>query len=339
MDTDPLIYPWAIFELYPPGFVEGDTDTDTDADSDTDTDADTDAPPSGAYYRATVEYSTDRPDPGGTLVVEELDGSTVTGTQEYDGKYVVFTPASPLTPSTTYRATATPTCPAAGPVTWRFTTSEVGAPVAADLTGATYQLFPAQGRLVDPYGLWSLQAFASPTWLLQVHATSSTTLSASLASLGYDVQQDVCLPTVESSPGDFAQDPYFTLDATTSASRLPLSYGEIRDIRLSGAFAPDGAHVQGIRVDGTLDTRSFARVLDPTCVPASASYPECLEGGCDVLESLGVPCGACPDGGDYCVPIAITDIPGTATALAFEALPDHADVCAAHASECAAVCP
>ena len=67
-----------------------------------------------------------------------------------DGDTITFTPDAPLTSGGAYTATVD-YC--AGPATFDFTVSSLGAPLSADITGKTYAVDLASGNFVEPAGL------------------------------------------------------------------------------------------------------------------------------------------------------------------------------------------
>ncbi len=106
--------------------------------------------------------------------------------------------------------------------------------------------------------------------------------------------QAYCLPTLPFPATDFA-DPWFQ----SSTAELPLELQgftiSLRDVTLSGAFAPDGERIDAMALTATLDVRD----VEPFLVDVDL---------CALVAELDRPCFACPDGEEACVKVTVEDL-------------------------------
>ena len=223
------------------------------------------------------------------------DGAPIPGSLERsaDGLTLSFTPESPLSHSTVYTAHAQ-LC-GIYPSDWSFQTSELEPPLNTDLTGRTYALDLSSARMLSPEGVGPLISnFVEVDILLQIRERSPgglTFLGALTEPSGQS--QDLCQPTFALPLADFAEDPYFEIGPQDVG--IPLSAGmiPIRDMTVSGAFAPDGHYFGGGTLGGVLDMRDLA----PLLVEAGVLKEPSMEGACALLVGFGVDCAACPEDG------------------------------------------
>jgi hypothetical protein len=263
------------------------------------------------YYRTTVEASFDTPEDAAVIAV-----AGVGGVAAWRGNNLVFTPTDPLVPGTTYVASVTFSC---GTSEWSFTTGEVGAPVAADLTGRAWALDVAAGRPLSPMaGL--AQAWIPGTLLLGVRGVDARALDAVAAYAADDSEprQDVCRPSIPLPGARLAADPWFDVGPgpVTLDARVAL---RLDAFELEGAFAPDLAYVQGAVLQGVVDTRQMAPYLDEDGPDTAV---------CDMLAGMGDACVPCADGsGVYCAPFIIDGIDGPRIDGAIQTLTDSTIDC------------
>jgi hypothetical protein len=120
-----------------------------------------------------------------------------------------------------------------------------------------------------------------------------------------ELVQDVCMPTLDFDPIDFALSPYFQVGPTDfPVSMMGISL-TIWDMNISGIFEPDGAGMYGVGLSGALDLRDLSDVeLD---LPIDLSDPD---EACGLLGSLlSIECEACPsDDEPYCIGLILEDI-------------------------------
>lgn len=256
------------------------------------------------YYKTDVRFSLVEADPAASIKVTDGNGAEVTGQTTVSDKVVTWS-GDDLQPSTQYTATLSYTCGEA-PVTW--TTSNVGGPVAGDLTNRTYALDVATGEWVQPAGVGDLLASQLGDTQIFLGVTevagTSITMQGAIGSAG---TQDLCSPTIP-FPAASWENPYFSLQA----DQLPLDVSgiviNIDDLDLSGAFAPDGTRIQGGSLKGAVDTRPLGEAFDLGTAP---------EAVCDLVATFGVACAECSDGtGPYCLEVWVDNInaaelPGT----------------------------
>jgi hypothetical protein len=275
----------------------------------------------GVFYRTAVEASfLPSRDPIATIAVDGVAGSTV-----WRHNTLVFTPDEPLAPLTTYTATVTFECVPDG-ASWSFTTSAAGAPVdPATLVGRTYAIELARGQFVEPQALASyVQIYLPEQLLLTVTDAEASKVGVMLANGADDAAaaQDTCWPTSRFD-GDFSQAPFFDVrpagePPVLAADHLPLT---LQRARLTGAFGPDGATIEGGVLTGSFDTRP----LVPLVGDASARE----DAICGVASTFGSTCVACPDGsGAYCLPFEARFLEGTEVIAPIVEIPSHEQACA-----------
>ncbi|HHO50462.1 MAG TPA: hypothetical protein ENK18_06195 [Deltaproteobacteria bacterium] len=246
------------------------------------------------YYRTDVQLQLDVADASAQLVVTDDSGREILGSSTVQGALVRWT-GEPLEPETLYQVTLHWSCP---PVELSWSTTETGGLVEVPIVDRVYELDLRQGRWLKPRGIEGLLG----SWLrpLLVSATESDgilTLAAALTEL--DGSQDRCAETLELPPAAFL-DPYFELDQGALALSLDGLVVELSGLTLSGAFSPGAERIEGLQLQGLVDTRSMAELLLP-------GGPETLV--CDLFAGLGAPCVACPGGaGSYCLEAQLDDL-------------------------------
>ena len=257
------------------------------------------------YYRSPIEFSLSGADSTATIAVEDSAGTEVAGAVSFsdDGETVYFTPSSPLTASTSYTATLT-WC--AGSASVGFTTSSLGAPLTADLTGRTYNVDITSGRFVEPAGVGDLLGgLLENSILLGVTSVTDSEISFRGAlSNTEDTNQDVCNPSLEGFPAaDFSEQPFFVLASDSLDLDVAGFELSIASINISGTFAADGSEFGGGVLQGELDARELLPVVKAEGLADSA------EGICDLLIGFGVACEACSSDGEvFCATILVDQL-------------------------------
>lgn len=288
---------------------------------------------STAYYRTTVEARLDDADSGATLTVEG-----VTGSVEIVEENVIFTPDSPLDPSTEYTATVTYTGDDgnACPVEFSFTTSEVGAAIDdASLAGRTYDLDLASGRFVQPEGVGALlgEYLGDVTLFLSVQSATATSIQM-VGALADDTgtAQDVCSPTISFPEADFGANPYFEVNAEGSTTTISVEGLDIAidDLLVSGAFAPDGTYISGGVLAGKIDTRPLVPLVDENGADDAI---------CELAAGIGISCEDCGNGEVFCLSLYVDNLSAAEVNTTVTAQPDPYDPCVDHAAECPTDCP
>jgi hypothetical protein len=256
------------------------------------------------YYRASLEFVLEEEEPGDPRV--ELTGPTglVAGevTLAEDRETVFFTPSEPLAPETTYTAVLS-TC--AGDFEVTFATSNLGWPLEVDLTGRTYRVNLAEGRVIEPEGVGDLIVVTlDPVPLLvEVERADEVLELMGAASEGHGSEQALCSPTIPFPPADFSEAPYFEVDPLLLELEMDgVGMVTVHDFEMSGSFAADGASFGGGTIAGELDARELEFILKEIKDPEEI---------CELLASFGAGCVPCTsDGEPYCMRLRIDQIPG-----------------------------
>jgi hypothetical protein len=247
------------------------------------------------FYDTSIRATLTVADPLAFIQLTDTAG-IVPGTTGTDANDVWFEPTNSLASGTDYEWTITHAC---GDATQTFTTSEVGPPTTpTDLIDKTYLIDGSSGTWVQPLGIGPLLQQQGSDMFLKVvdaNATELTLRGATGDVLSATPAQEMCATTGDVEGVNFAANPWF--DAEIDDAQL---YAPIDDLIISGAFSPDGTYIQGIRVEGTMDTRPLVPLLDPLGDDDLV---------CDLVATFGVSCIVCPDGsGDYCLDVLIEDM-------------------------------
>ncbi len=268
-----------------------------------------------AYYRTPIEATLAELDPAATITVEGVQG-----TQSFRGNTLVFTPAAPLAPSTTYNVTVTHCAES----TYSFTTSAVGGTVdTADLAGKTYALDLASGRFVHPEGVGSLlQQYLTTDVLVGVVSSDNTSIQM-VGAIGIEEAsppaQDTCNATIPFPQADFAANPFFEIGPETTTLNVEDFEITITDLMISGAFAPDATYLTGAVLSGSIDTRPLVPLLGDAEAGEDAI--------CKLAESIGVACEPCPAGGNFCLSIYVDSIDAASTGTSLQVIASQEDAC------------
>ena len=239
----------------------------------------------------------------------ELKVSEGSGTARIEGDVLIWTPDEPLPGDTRVEAVVAFCDTEVG---WQFVTDDVGAPIAADLTGTTWLIDPASLRVVHPEGVGSvLESYLEAGILVQVleHDDELDLLVA--FEEGGD--QAACR-TTERVTVSLEDDPFLSYGPETST----LWDIEIKDLGLGGAVASDGSGLSGLRAEGVVDTRPLVPLVD--------------EGGeddamCELMAGFGVECVPCEDGSELCIDAVIEEGVAQAVAVSLVETPECDDTC------------
>ncbi len=239
-----------------------------------------------AYYRAPIEFHLTQPDMGAVIVTD------IPGVQSFrdEGRVVVWTPSDALEPSTNY-SVGLEYC--GGRPSLDFATSAFGTPVEIpieDFVGRTYAVDLTGGRFLAGQGLADLAAtMFTKQMLLHVVAIDddAVDLRIALSQPGGsdDLQQDMCVRTLDLPPASLKFAPYMSFTAQDVAFGSYHSDINLLDVELTGAIAPDGSAVGGATFAATVNAEDIATAFEIADV----------ETLCEFAENLGLPCGACPD--------------------------------------------
>lgn len=274
-------------------------DTDGDDTNPTCTNEITDSFPkdgtSDVYYRTTIEFTLASVS-GNESIKVTAGGEDVAGSTKTEDNRVVFTPATPLDPSTTYDVELDWDC---GPTSLSWTTSSIGSPTdEGGLVGNAYALDIASGRFVKPPGVGPLiQQQLDRDILIGVTSASATEIEMMGALATSAGVQDVCTPSIDFPvAADFSENPFFEVSANTLTIEVQGISITIDDLVVSGAFAADGSSIEGAILAGAIDTRALKDLLGTTED----------DGVCELVSTFGVNCETCSDGsGDYCLSVYV----------------------------------
>ena len=290
-----------------PGDTDSDTDTDTDPAGPTcETARDQFPAPDaqGVYYRTSISWDFSDVDHSATVTLEEDGGGAVTGTSEWVGTVLVWTPDAPLTPDTTYNLSLS-FCDGNETPSSSFTTGPVGTSVTpGDLVNNTYNLDLAAEDVVfiEPPSVGSILQAQLPedlAILLGVQsADASDILLLGALGEGNPSTQDMCSESIDFPSADFGDNPFFIIGPQTTDIAIAGQAVTIENLLISGAFSPDGSVIAGAVLSGIIDTRPLAVAFDMSGESAI----------CDLAGGLGIDCAACTDGEDFCLSLKITNL-------------------------------
>ena len=275
-----------------------------------------------AYYRTSVEASfklaTGTVDETGAAVsVTDGSGAAVAGEASWRGNTLVFAPAAPLNPASSYTTTVDYSCSngETKQITANWSTSEVGAATdSASLVGNAYKLDLANARFVKPEGIGALLSqYLTVDVLVGIESTDNSEIKmiGAIAEEGSEPPvQAECDPTIDFPVADFSQNPYFSVSGDKFEINVEDLSVAIEDFSLSGDFAPDGSYIDGVQLIGSIDTRPLVPLLGDEGSPDDAI--------CALAATLNISCEPCSDGtGDFCLSLEADSIaaPGIDTTI------------------------
>ncbi len=277
-----------------------------------------------AYYRTDITATfTPAVLDGATITVSGPDGD-VAGTTETQGRRLVFSPSSPLTPGAQYTTTVSYECNGgdfAPSASWNV--SEVGtATDLAGLTGNAYALDLANANFIEPEGigalLGSFLTFDLLVGVTEVDTGANTvTMVGALGVEGQPGVQEPCEATIPFPAADISDNPYFEVGPQKFSVSVEGRDVVIDNLFLAGAFSPDGSYIDGVVLSGTVDTRPLA---DLVAEEGQEPTPELV---CEFAAGIGVNCVACPDGsGTYCISLLADQIGAQGLDDALEVIED-----------------
>lgn len=261
------------------------------------------------YYRDNLSFSFSEKISDAEVTLTDASGTSISGEIAQDDTSIIFTPSSPLQPSTSYQA-ALSYCGSADPVLIEFKTTDLGTPLAngnSDLLSKTYAVDLESGEILEPAGVGELlRAFLSNTFLIHVVETTDSSISVrSALSADDSVEQDFCVSTLEEFPViDMTQSPYFSLANDTLQLNVSAYNVKIYQFQVLGTFASDASSFQQAYITGELDAREAYTLLTDFGIAA-----ENEDDVCGLLQNFGAECIECSsDGAPYCLRIVIDDI-------------------------------
>lgn len=264
------------------------------------------------YYKAALEVELSEADDTTDITVTDAGGAAVDGSVSFseNGLTAYFTPSADLAPSTSYTVDVS-VCSGGGSGSIGFSTSDLGTPLACDLTGDTFRVNLAEARFLKPAGVAALLLDALEDDILvgvQSMGESELDMLGALSD-GLGGGQNLCYPSIPFPPASF-DDPAFEVgpaDTTLNVSGIEL---EISNLSISGAFASDCSYFGGGQLAGELD----ARVLGPLVGDLlGVTDPDEI---CGLLVTFGVTCDTCSsDGEPYCADILVDQIVASNAAI------------------------
>lgn len=261
------------------------------------------------YVRGTVDFKfTKDKDEEATVTLTDASATEVSGTSEWIGDTIRFTPDAPLATGSAYEATLTH-CGGEAAVTFR--TSDLGGALdegPESLVGRTYAVALGEARFVKPEGVGSLLGgLLTQDILIGVTAASDTEINmmGALSEEG-SLNQDRCEPSIEFPvAADFTEAPFFSINADELALTVADFNVAINDFTLSGTFAADGSYMGGAVLAGLLDARDLVEALIGGGILEEGSDASSV---CDLISAFSVSCEACSDGEEYCLSIHVDQI-------------------------------
>ena len=231
---------------------------------------------------------------------------------------VVFTPETPLAPSSGHTATLN-YC--GGSPFVGFTTSPLGTPMETpeDMTGRTFEIDLSDARITRPGpAAQALLALVDHNLLVHVDQADLTGLELTMAAANKITgEQDTCIPTLSMVvEGDLTGTPTIELGPVDVHFDLA-GYGvTLFDTTAQATFASDGTFFAGGRMSGVLDARDVVEALADRDV-FSSDDPTVI---CESITLLGLECTDCADGEALCLDIEIQGVQGAAQDQAVEAV-------------------
>lgn len=261
-----------------------------------------------AFFRTVVDATFLQPSLQGELSVADAQGQPVPGSAERVDERMVFVADAPFELGETYTTTLVLDASIAGDceplvATWTVANG-VGSSVDVGLTPGVYKMDLRQGRFAAPPGLGELvQDRVEVDLLLGVEVDESDQLVFSATAANQAGEQDLCQPVAafDNAP-DFSENPFWSV----ADDGLPLVIlGDrinVTQLRLSGAFVPEGDVISGVAFQGIMDTRDLGPGAGFTWEPGELTP-------CEVFGSFGVTCVACDSDGDAsCIPMLIDSL-------------------------------
>jgi len=279
------------------------------------------------YFLDDIAFEVNKGEGEAAIELMDVDGAPITGTTWVDSlthtegwTRVVFTPDSPLTPSTPHKATLS-YCggtPAVG-----FTTSSLGTPLETPetLSGRTYEINLAQARITQPSQVaQALLALVDHSLMVHVDEAQLDGMELTIAAANKITgNQDTCIPSLSVSvAGDLSGPPTFNLGPVDVVFDLAGYAVTLFDATAEATFAADGTYFAGGRLSGTLDARDVVEALsgrDVLPVEDAAAV-------CETIARVGLECTACSDGEVLCLDMEIEEVEGTPTSSPVEDVPD-----------------
>ena len=250
-----------------------------------------------AYYRDQIDFVLSEADATATITTD------IPGTLEVssDGLTVSWIPSAYLEPSTSYTATLD-YC--AGSAAISFTTSELGGTMAdtSVLKDKTYVLDLGAATIVEPPGVGAiLGGLVEEGILIGVLNVGDGVINMSGGLESETGGQDYCTASFPFPEADFTAAPYFSVGPQDTALSFAGYEISVKQLEITGTFAPDGSYFGGGTLAGAVDARDIATAFPELGYDAA--------GLCDFLVSFGAQCETCAaDSEPYCLTLVAKDI-------------------------------
>ena len=226
------------------------------------------------------------------IEVADVDGNVIMGVTTIDGAEVLWE-GDPLTPNA--RHTATLRIEGCEEQSIEFLVSSTGQP-AGNVDDRVYLVDLTTGTWTEPPGIGPVITDLIPIETLWVSPDIIGDQIAMIAAFidPFGNQAD-CLPTLPFAATPF-EDPWFSSSTAVLPFELQFSTITLRDVSLTGAFAPNGGRIDALDLTGTLDVREIEPLLPPgTDV-------------CGLVELFGSACFACPDAVEACATLTVENL-------------------------------
>ena len=251
-----------------------------------------------AYFKDQIDFKLTEPDATATITTD-IPGSQMVSA---DGLTISWVPSPVLAPLTDYSATLD-YC--GGSVPLSFKTSELGGAMTdtSILQDRTYILDLGTANIVEPPGVGAVLGSLVETGnLIHVGTVSASSIGMSGGLQSADTGgQDYCTATFPFPEADFSAAPYFAVGPQDTALSFAGYNINVKQLEITGTFAPDGSYFGGGTLGGSVDARDIATAFPELGYDAA--------GLCSFLVSFGAQCEACTDDSEpYCLTLVANQI-------------------------------
>mgnify|MGYP003950594865 CR=1 FL=1 len=290
-----------------PSASQDDTSSNTADDTDTEEPCETavvettpQSGQTGVYYRDSIEVVFDDDGSSSSIVLYDPEEVVVEAEISWgDGNLkATITPTDALEASTAYMLEVE-ICQSTTLVA--FETDDFGSDLdyePEDLIGLTFNFDLGGADYEEPEGLGAvIGLYLSQPLLIGVTDASADSISL-LGAQGIvddvtaEVTQDEDFGTWDFGAADFTSNPYFSSDTDEiiidyNGYEIPIYY-----FQLKGTFSSDATSIGGGHAEGLADSRNMGPLIEQGDDPNAV---------CELADSLGLECEACPDGEVYCM--------------------------------------
>ena len=142
--------------------------------------------------------------------------------------------------------------------------------------------------LAELFDFLGMEDMLAAVWVERVDSDART-LELAVAAAVEDadgVSQDACEQVALLEPADFSGNPSFAAGPGHLGFEASGVHYAFQSLSVEGRFAQDGERIETLAVEGWLDLGELSFSGEP---------------GCEYLSHLGLPCEACPEGGESCL--------------------------------------